>query len=180
MISTLSLLETDFLHKRDSYIVPYWNACFKHRPKIDKYVHCTHLPTALVVFSEKILFGIWVYGYSIRWLRNRQDLVDAVRFTVVSTKQRYFKFWSVSGSNMNLWSKLLVQVIFYQNSIAINRAWVSTGAWHPPKFRTSPPAPTDFKVLNTNWHPQSSFYVTSGTLSFKFQTQALIKILSTQ
>ena len=36
-------------------------------------------------------------------------------------------------------------------------------------------APADFEVLNTNWHPQSSFYVTSGTLSFKFLTQALSK-----
>ena len=34
-------------------------------------------------------------------------------------------------------------------------------------------APADFEFLNTNWHPQSSFYVTSGTLSFKFLTQAL-------
>ena len=57
------------------------------------------------------------------------------------------------------------------------RAWVSTGAagaWHPPKFWTSPLAPADFEVLNTNWHPQSSFCVTSGTLSFKFLTQALL------
>ena len=56
------------------------------------------------------------------------------------------------------------------------RAWVSTGAagaWHLPKFWTSPLAPADFEVFNTNWHPQSSFYVTSGTLSFKFLTQAL-------
>ena len=56
------------------------------------------------------------------------------------------------------------------------RAWVSTGdtgAWHPPKFWTSPPAPADFEALNTEWHPQSSFYVLSGTLSFKFLTQAL-------
>ena len=57
------------------------------------------------------------------------------------------------------------------------RAWVSTGAagaWHPPKFWTSPLAPADFEVLNTNWHPQSSFYVISGTPSFKFLTQALM------
>jgi hypothetical protein len=61
----------------------------------------------------------------------------------------------------------------------ISRAWVSTGATgarHPLKFWTSPPAPADFEVLNTTWNPQSSFYVTSGTLSFKFQTQALIRI----
>ena len=60
------------------------------------------------------------------------------------------------------------------------RAWVSTGAagaWHPPKFWTSPLAPADFEVLNNNWHPQSSFYVTSGTLSFKFLTQALRVIM---
>jgi hypothetical protein len=34
----------------------------------------------------------------------------------------------------------------------LTRAWVSTGAtgaWHPPKFWTSPPAPADFEVLNT-------------------------------
>ena len=49
----------------------------------------------------------------------------------------------------------------------------AAGAWHPPKFWTSPLAPADFEVLNTNWHPQSSFYVISGTLSFKFLTQAL-------
>ena len=30
-----------------------------------------------------------------------------------------------------------------------------------------------FWVLNTHWHPQSSFFVTSGTLSFKYLTQAL-------
>ena len=47
------------------------------------------------------------------------------------------------------------------------------GAWHPPKSWTSPLAPADFEVLNTNWHPQSSFYVRSGTLIFKFLTQAL-------
>ena len=59
------------------------------------------------------------------------------------------------------------------------RAWVSTGAagaWHPPKFWTSPLAPVDFVALNTNWHPQSSFYVTSGTLTLKFLTQALYMI----
>ena len=50
---------------------------------------------------------------------------------------------------------------------------ISAGARHPPKFWTPPLAPADFEVLNTNWHPQSSFYVTSGTLSFKFLTQAL-------
>ena len=31
----------------------------------------------------------------------------------------------------------------------------------------------DFEVLVTNWHPQSSFSVASGTLSFKFLTLAL-------
>ena len=59
----------------------------------------------------------------------------------------------------------------------ISRAWLSTGAagaWHPPKFWTSPLAPAVFEVFNTSWHPQSSFYVTCGTLSFKFLTQALI------
>ena len=63
----------------------------------------------------------------------------------------------------------------YFGNIIACRAWVSTGAagaWHPPKFWTSPLAPADFEVLNTNWHPQSLFYATSGTLSFKFLTQA--------
>ena len=32
----------------------------------------------------------------------------------------------------------------------------------------------DFEVLDTNWYPQSLFYVTSGNLSFKFLTQALL------
>ena len=32
-------------------------------------------------------------------------------------------------------------------------------------------APADFEVLGTKWYPQSSFYVTSGNLSFKFLTQ---------
>ena len=36
------------------------------------------------------------------------------------------------------------------------------------------PAPADFEVFNTNWHPQSSFYVTGGTLSFKFLAEALL------
>ena len=57
-----------------------------------------------------------------------------------------------------------------------SRAWVSmgdAGARHPPKFWTSPMAPTDFEVLYTNGHPQSSIYVSIGTLSFKFLTQAL-------
>ena len=61
-----------------------------------------------------------------------------------------------------------------------SRAWVSMGAavaWHPPKFWVSPLVPADFVVLNTNWHPQSSFYVISGTLSFKFLTQALVQIM---
>ena len=38
----------------------------------------------------------------------------------------------------------------------------------------SPLAPADFENLSTNLHPQSSFYVASGTLSFKFLTQALL------
>ena len=29
-------------------------------------------------------------------------------------------------------------------------------------------------LILMHWHPQSSFYVTSGTLSFKFLTQALL------
>ena len=63
---------------------------------------------------------------------------------------------------------------------SIHRAWVSTGsvgAWYPPKFWTSPLAPADFDVLNSNWRPQSSFNVTSGTLSFKSLTQTLIQIV---
>ena len=48
------------------------------------------------------------------------------------------------------------------------------------QFWTSPLAPADFEVLNTNWHPQSSFYVTSGTLGFKFITQALFRIVLLQ
>ena len=52
--------------------------------------------------------------------------------------------------------------------------WCASGAWHTQKFWTSPLAPAVFEVLNTNWRPQSSFYVISGTLSFKFLTQALI------
>ena len=36
--------------------------------------------------------------------------------------------------------------------------------------------PLFFEVLNANWHLQSSFYVTSGTLSFKFLTQALYSV----
>ena len=52
--------------------------------------------------------------------------------------------------------------IFYNREFVQYRAWVSTGAagaWHPPKLWASPLAPADFDVLNTNWHPQSSFYV---------------------
>ena len=51
------------------------------------------------------------------------------------------------------------------NETTLGRAWVSmgvAGAWHPPKFWTSPLAPADFETLyTTNWHPQSSFYVCS-------------------
>ena len=80
-----------------------------------------------------------------------------------------------------LWAKLnlsgsLGKRMKPQEKPFLCRAWVSTGAAgarHPPKFWTSPLAPADFEVLNTNWHPQSSFYVTSGNLSFKFLTQAL-------
>ena len=61
--------------------------------------------------------------------------------------------------------------IFYYPQFYKFNVWI---AWHLQKFWTSHPAPTDFEVPNTNWHPQSSFYVTSGTLSFKFLTQALI------
>ena len=47
----------------------------------------------------------------------------------------------------------------------------------PRRFWTSSRTPADFEVFDTtyldNWHHQSSFYVTSGTLSFKFLTQAL-------
>mgnify|MGYP007048598183 CR=1 FL=1 len=56
------------------------------------------------------------------------------------------------------------------------RAWFSMGAegaWHPPNFWISPLAPAYFEVLNTNWHPQSSFYATNGTLNLKFLTQVL-------
>ena len=63
------------------------------------------------------------------------------------------------------------------------RAWVSTGAagaWHPPKFWTSSLAPADFEVLNTNWHPQSTFYLIGGTLRFKFLTQALNRVVKIQ
>ena len=38
-------------------------------------------------------------------------------------------------------------------------------------FLSEPQLKTE--VPNTNWHPQSSFYVTGGTPSFKFLTQAL-------
>ena len=54
----------------------------------------------------------------------------------------------------------------------------AAGAWHLPKFWTSPLAPADFEVLDTNWHPQSLFYVISGTLSFKFLPQALFYIMT--
>ena len=37
---------------------------------------------------------------------------------------------------------------------------------------------TDDSSFSTNWHPQSSFYVISGTLSFKFLTQALRVVLN--
>ena len=61
----------------------------------------------------------------------------------------------------------------HKNMLDPSRAWVSTDAadaWR--KFWTSPLAPADFEVLKSNWHPKSSFYVTSGTLRFKFLTQA--------
>ena len=44
--------------------------------------------------------------------------------------------------------------------------------WHPQILRFS-----QSWVLNTKMHPQSSFYVTSGTLRFKFLTQALNVII---
>ena len=65
---------------------------------------------------------------------------------------------------------------FIGNKALQGRAWVSTGAtgaWNPPKFWTSPLAPADFGFLILTGTPQSSFYVTSGTLGFKFITQAL-------
>ena len=49
----------------------------------------------------------------------------------------------------------------------------SLTAWHPLKFWISLPAPEDFEIHNTNWYLLSSFYVTSGTVSFKFLTQTL-------
>ena len=78
-------------------------------------------------------------------------------------KRRVMPLWGLSDQRVH-------EFLFY-------RAWVSmgaTGAWHPSKIWTLPLAPADLEVLNTDWHPQSSFYVTSGTLSFKFLTQALL------
>ena len=49
--------------------------------------------------------------------------------------------------------------ILLSKYVSILWAWVSTdatGAWHPLKFWTSPPAPADIEVLNNNWHPQRS------------------------
>ena len=101
-----------------------------------------------------------------------------------------FLTYSIPSSNFRFFLKVwrhqfllmrLPDLYQFINQMTNNyyRAWVSTGAvgaagaWHPPKFWTSPLAPADFEVLNTNWHPQSSFYVISGTLSSKFLTQAL-------
>ena len=49
----------------------------------------------------------------------------------------------------------------------------------PLQFWTSPLAPANFEVPITSWHPQSSFYVISGsgTLSLKFLTQALVSVI---
>ena len=84
-------------------------------------------------------------------------------------------YWDKSFHKGQLISKCPFGFIVWTKYQRNYRAWVSmgaTGAWHPPKFWTSPLAPADFVVLNTNWHLQSSFYVTSGTLGFKFLTQA--------
>ena len=92
--------------------------------------------------------------------------------------------WYPFGTkNHEIWGPPVVATIkllaSYTSWMVRDWAWVSTGAtgaWHLPKIWTSPPA--DFEVLNTNWHPQSSFYVTSGTLSVKFLTQALRDVVS--
>jgi hypothetical protein len=87
-----------------------------------------------------------------------------------------FTLFSLSREWTDSKAKLDYTYFIMTKNIVSFRAWVSTGAagaWHPPKFWTSPLAPADFEVPNTNWHPQSSFYVISGTLSFKFLTQAL-------
>ena len=73
------------------------------------------------------------------------------------------------------WSQIIYEFFCTYDFTTFIRAWVSTGATGAPKFWTSPPAPAEFEVLNTNWHPQNSFYETSGTLSFKFLTQALFR-----
>ena len=66
----------------------------------------------------------------------------------------------------NLWSSGLVLA---------RVPWVPGSArLAPAKTLNITSGTEDFEVLNTNWHPQSSYYVTSSTPSFKFLTQALI------
>ena len=95
----------------------------------------------------------------------------------------YFKEVDLIWTNL-YWLLITVfnaKSMHFSMYIVLYRAWVSTGAagaWHPPKLWTSPLASADFQVLYTNWHPQSSFYVKSGTLSFKFLTQVLQSYLS--
>ena len=98
--------------------------------------------------------------------------------------QRFWKKWGSRNCPLKMNGLYLPTCYFYATWLLIkdvasldeSRAWVrtgATGAWHPPKLKTLHLAPADFEVLNSNWHPQSSFYVTSRTLSFKFLTQAL-------
>ena len=59
----------------------------------------------------------------------------------------------------------------------------STILWPMSLMKSKVWGPNDPRVslslsLSTNWHLQSSIYVTSGTLSFKFLTQALTIIKS--
>ena len=80
-------------------------------------------------------------------------------------------FWTIHTLRQYIFRPFLTHPLCQHK---YRRAWVGAGgAWHPAKFWKSPLPPTDFEVLNTNWHPQCSFYVTSGALSFKFITQVL-------
>ena len=107
-------------------------------------------------------FFLWQSGTNDLSLWNQQWTISILRWKDVcknSFRKNLWNIWRINSLDFNIY-----------------RAWVNTvaaGAWHPPEFWTSPLAPTDVEVLNTNLHPQSSFNVTSGTLSFDFLTQAL-------
>ena len=99
--------------------------------------------------------------------------------------------YTLHNQSLNVWytkANFILGKYLFILSLSLFLLWaglacVKTGAaglWVPCTHQNSGHHfwhPLILRVFNTNWNPQSSYYVTSGTLSFKFLTHALVSIL---